>query len=79
MFRVLTEEELRDSKDLGRVKVGAGCQTRTPLVLRVKTPISAGLVAGWNGMLREWVVDVPTELVVLSAGVYAGRKRVLRE
>jgi hypothetical protein len=66
MFRVLTEEELRDSKDLGRVKVGAGCQTRTPLVLRVKTPISAGLVAGWNGMLREWVVDVPTELLVLS-------------
>jgi hypothetical protein len=83
MFRVLTEEELRDSKDLGRVKVGAGCQTRTPLVLRVKTPILAGLVAGWNGMLREWVVDELTVLlvVVLSAdlmrvaGLYGALKR----
>jgi hypothetical protein len=61
------------------VKVGAGCQTRTPLVLRVKKPISAGLVADWTLVLREWVVDEPIELVVLSADLVAGWKRMLRE
>jgi hypothetical protein len=61
VFRVRTEEELRDSEDVVVVKVGAGCQTRTPLVL------------------REWVVDEPIELVVLSADLVAGWKRMLRE
>ena len=53
MFRARTEEELRDSEDVVVANVGAGCQTRTPLVLRVKKPISAGLVADWRLVLRE--------------------------
>ena len=28
--------------------------------------LSVGVHAGWKRVLREWVVDVPTELLVLS-------------